>query len=141
MSGAKDETSTARDADPSPLSRTRAEWALFGVSSAVILAVVTLLVAQWAVAASGPPAFRAIAEPMRQVNGQYQVPVTVENIGNEAAAGVIVTGKLRLRGQETAAEQTLDFLSPDQKATVTFAFDRDPRSGELSVSVTGFRES
>ncbi len=111
---------------------------MFALSSAVILAVVALLVAQWA--ASGPSAFRATPKAVRHLQGRYQLPVTVENVGEDPAAAVTVTAELELAGEVTEAEQTLDFLAPDEEATVTFVFDRDPRSGQLSVSVSGFRE-
>ncbi len=138
MSGVTDEATTAAGPAPARVSRSGAEWALFALSSAVILAVVALLVAQWA--ASGPPAFRATPGAVRHLQGRYQVPVTVENVGKDPAAAVTVTAELELAGEVTEAEQTLDFLAPDEEATVTFVFDRDPRSGQLSVSVSGFRE-
>ncbi len=120
--------------------RTAAEWTIFGLSSAIILAVVGLLVAQWPTGAATPPTFRATQGDVREIDGRYHVPVGVENVGAQAAAGVTVKAELRLGGEVTQAEQTLDFLASDEKGTVTFVFDRDPRRGQLSVAVSAFRE-
>ena len=59
---------------------------------------------------------------------------------DEPAAGVRVSGVLDASGEVAKTEEMLDFMAPAEEATVTFIFDRDPRSGRLSVSVRAFME-
>lgn len=123
-----------------PPERTAAEWAIFAVSALLILTVVAVLVVDWAQHGSAPPAFRTTVRAVRLVPGGYQVPVEVQNVGEQAAAEVRVEARLDVGGEVTDAEQTIDFLAPEEDMTVTFVFEHDPRNGALSASVTAFSE-
>ncbi len=118
---------------------TRAEWAVFSVSALAIVAVVAVLVLDWATGSSLPPAFRSTPGAVRETEGAFHLPVAVENVGSEAAADVYVNAELKLGGEVVTAEETIKFLAPREVTTVTFVFNRDPRQGEVSVSVTAFR--
>ncbi len=122
------------------LQRTTAEWVVFTVSALLILAVTAVLIADWALGPSDPPRFRITVNSVRHREGGYQVPVEVENVGNQAAAEVQVGAELQSGAGVSEAEVTIDFVAPKEKTTVTLVFDRDPRKGRLSVSVNSFRE-
>lgn len=113
---------------------------MFGVSAVLILAVVAVLVMEWAAGRSTPPTFRTAAKTVRSLDGKYQVPVEVVNVGSQAAAGVRVRAELHLEAEVVEAEEVLDFVAPGEQTRVTFVFDRDPGKGRLSVSVRAFKE-
>ena len=54
------------------------------------------------------------------------------------AANVQVLAELIIDGDELTGDQTIDFLSGGEDQHLSFIFDEDPASGELSVVVTGF---
>ncbi len=121
--------------------QTAAEWTIFGISAALILAVVAVLLTDWVAGTSGPPRFSTAVKPVRAFDRSFQVPVSVRNVGDKAAREVRVAAKLALGGGEVIeAQETVDVLAPRQTATLIFVFDRDPRMGELSVSVRAYRE-
>lgn len=113
---------------------------MFAISMLFIVALVGVLVVEWAARPSTPPTFRTRVETVHLVDGTFHVPVTVENIGSQAAAGVQVGAELDLGIGTLNAEEVLDFLAPGESTTVTFVFARDPRQGNLSVSVRAFEE-
>ncbi len=120
--------------------KTAAEWTVFGVAATLILAVGAILVADWALSPSNPPIFHTQVKAVRLLEGNYHVPVIVENIGNQAAREVHVTAELKTDAEAAKAEETIDFLASDEETTVTFIFTSDPRQGDLSISVIAFRE-
>ncbi len=127
----------ARGRPPQP---TTAEWAVFAVSALAILGVLGALVAEWAIGPSDPPTFRTEITGVRPVLGRFHVPVEVENSGSRAAADVHVRAELTLGAEVVQAEETVDFLAPGERTTLTFVFGPDPRQGRLSVAVDAFRE-
>ncbi len=120
--------------------RTGAEWTMFAVSAAFIAALVGALAVDWAAGPARPAAFRTRVEAVRPVDAKFQVPVRVENIGSQTAAGVRVGAELELGGEVVDIDEMLDFVAPGESTTLTFVFDRDPRRGRLSVSVRAFKE-
>ncbi len=113
---------------------------MFAISTLLILGLVAALVVEWTARPPTPAMFRTTVETIRRADGEYQVPVRVENTGSQTAAGVQVGAELELDGEVTGIEEMLDFMAPAERATVTFVFDRDPRRGRLSVSVRAFKE-
>lgn len=82
----------------------------------------------------------AFRQQRSEIEGGYQVPVEVQNVGDEAAANVKVSAELEAGAETRKAEETIDFLAPAEKTMVTCVFDHDPRKGHLFVSVSAFRE-
>jgi uncharacterized protein (TIGR02588 family) len=41
-------------------------------------------------------------------------------------------------GEETAADQTIDFLAGGAEQDLVFVFEDDPADGELTIEVTSF---
>ncbi len=140
MNGDTPEASTDAEGNPQRRQRTAAEWAVFAVAALVIVLVAGVLVVGWAAGSSDPPRFRTQMKTVRALEGGYQVPVEVQNVGDQAAANVKVSAELQAGAKTRKTEETIDFLAPAEKTMVTFVFDRDPTKGHLSVSVSAFRE-
>lgn len=118
--------------------RSVAEWTTFVVSSLLVLLLLGLIASQ-SYQSDSPPAPEArVAGPMEERGGQFLVPVTVTNTGDEAAEAVQVLVSLDIDGEVTEGDQTVDFLSGDDEAELVFVFDDDPADGDLTVQVTGF---
>jgi uncharacterized protein (TIGR02588 family) len=118
--------------------RTTAEWVTFGVSCAVLLIVVALVVVQL-VGEHDPAAPEAHrVGPVRVVGGQHFVDVAVTNQGDASAANVQVNASLVVDGVTTEGDQIIDFLAGGETEDLVFVFDDDPVDGELTVAVTGY---
>ena len=116
------------------------EWVILGVSASILAAVViVLLVLAFRTAEPARPE----ADPpgsIRQVGGQFLVPVDIVNHGDLAAAEVQVVAELTIDGDTTAGDQVIDFLGGGERQQLTFVFADDPADGELVIAVTGYAE-
>jgi uncharacterized protein (TIGR02588 family) len=90
--------------------------------------------------ATRPATFRTQVKPVHPLDGRYRVPADVENVGNQAAADVLVTAELKIANEVIQADETIPFLAPGENTTVTFVFAGDPRKGNFSISVSAYRE-
>ncbi len=130
----------------SRLPRSRPEWVTLCLSSAVLIALITLLVLE----STGPAAPAApTAErvgPSRSIGERSGVDVEVFNDGDMAASNVQVVAEIVRNGEVVeTADQTVDFLSGGERVSLTFMFDSDPdRSGTdgetLRIYVSGFAD-
>lgn len=117
--------------------RTAAEWTSL-VGSLVVLLVVVALIALQIPGDDDPAAPVARVAGVRPVRDAFHVDVTVHNAGDQTAANVQVSAELVVGGEVVTGDQTVDFLSADEEAELTFLFDQDPATGDLSISVSGF---
>jgi uncharacterized protein (TIGR02588 family) len=114
-----------------------AEWVTFGVSAAIVLAVIGAILLQ--VTHSPSPAAPTVAVgEVQERNGDYVVPVVVRNEGDETAENVQVNATLTLDDGEVAADQVIDFLAGGEREELSFVFEDDPGDGELEVVIGGF---
>lgn len=120
--------------------RTAAEWVSFTIATALVLAVAGVQVTR-AIGPQAPaiPVAKAVG-PIVERGGLFQVPVEVENEGDEAAADVQVAASLEIDGETFEGDQTVTFLSGGETMRLVFVFEEDPDDGDLSVQVTGFSE-
>ena len=120
--------------------RSTPAWSVFGVSAAVLSAVVVVLVV-FAFQTRDPaaPVARTPGQ-VRQIDGQFFVPVDIVNRGDSGAAEVQVLAELTVAGVTTSADQVIDFLGRDETQQLTFVFTDDPAAGELTIGVAGFAE-
>lgn len=120
--------------------RTGPEWVTFGVSALILLVVVGLMVVH--AFRTDDPAAPAAGRPgsVRQVGGQYFVPVEIVNRGDLGAAEVQVVAELTIDGNTTSGDQVIDFLGGGETQELTFVFTVDPADGELVVNVVGFAQ-
>lgn len=117
--------------------RSAAEWVTFGVSTALLLAVVALIAIQMRGQVAAPAPVATVLE-VREVGERFHVDVVVTNHGDETAANVQVSATLDIANQVSSADQTIDFLAGNEDAELVFAFDDHPRSDQLTVRVTGY---
>lgn len=118
--------------------RSTAEWTTFAASCVVLLVVVGLIVGQMVGTSTPPAPVAEIRTPYRVEAGAFHVDVEVTNRGDETAANVQVTATLEIDGEETTADQTIDFLAGHATQQLVFVFADDPGDGTLTVSVNGY---
>ena len=114
-----------------------AEWVTFGVSAAIVLAVIGAILLQVA-HAPAPAAPDVVVGKVEERNGAYVVPVVVRNTGDATAENVQVNATLTLDDGEVAADQVIDFLAGGEREELAFVFEDDPDDGELEVVIGGF---
>jgi len=117
--------------------RSLAESVTLGVC-AVILGVVVALIVSQAPHEDEQPAPLATIEHVEQVGDGFHATVRVTNTGGQTASNVQVSAELVVAGERTGGDQTIDFLAPDDSATVAFVFANDPATGDLTVDVTSY---
>jgi uncharacterized protein (TIGR02588 family) len=124
----------------STFGRLTAEWVTFGISAAVVLVVVGLLVAQlFGTEDPAAPVARQHGE-VRQSAGWFFVPVDVTNEGDLTAADVQVVVELTVGEEVIDGEQVVDFLGGSETERLIFSFDTDPSEGELTVRVASYAQ-
>ncbi len=121
--------------------RSLAEWVTFGIATAILLAIVGLVIYDWVITPPLPPTVQVRqTEAIRTINGSYYVPFSVANTGGKTAAAVQVIAELRVNGMVVQrGEQQIDFLSGGESRDGAFIFSRDPRMGELTVRVASYK--
>ena len=113
------------------------ERVTFAVALVVLLVVVALIVAE--IPGSKDPASPRVSVGSVVVrDGHFEVPVAVDNVGEETAENVQVNATLTVGDTEQTADQTIDFLAGGETEEVVFLFTDDPDEGELEVEVGGF---
>ena len=131
----------ARDDDPAGRPpRTRAEWAVFGVSAGIVAAVLAVIVVAWATGPTGPPELTAERSgPVVREGAVWRVPFEVRNDGGEAADQVQVVAELTVDGRvEGEGEQSFMFLSSGETEEGEFLFPADPATGTLTIEVASY---
>ncbi|MFH7241884.1 MAG: TIGR02588 family protein [Spirulina sp.] len=121
--------------------RSLAEWVTFWVSALILLALVSLILYDWQVNQSRPPAFDvAVSDAIRITDGRYYVPFAITNTGGRIANGVQVTAELHIpNAEDETGEQQIDFLSGHETKAGSFVFSHNPQEGDLTVRVASYR--
>jgi uncharacterized protein (TIGR02588 family) len=122
--------------------RTVAEWTSLAFSSAVVLAVVGLLVYEQFVVGDRPPTIEvepAWAE-LRQVGDLFYLPVVVANRGDQTAQDVRVRVRLASEPAAEPAELLIDYLVGGATARATVTYHQDPAASGVVVDRLSFRE-
>lgn len=139
-------TKTNPDADsseqePRQTPRSPAEWTTFGIASAILTAIIGLVLYSGLARPDRPPVLSVTRQSeIREEQGQFYVPFAVTNDGTDTAESVQVIAELRMNGEvEESGEQQIDFLSGGETEEGTFVFSRDPRQGELIVRVASYK--
>lgn len=125
----------------SKLEKNALEWAVFGVSLALVLATVGFLVYEAVSSPASPPDLSVeLGTPERR--GQvWAVPVTVRNRGEETAEGVHVEAVLRLAGgREERSELEIMFVPRRSQREGWVYFQQNPARGRSEGRVTGFEK-
>lgn len=129
-----------RDDKPAqrPERRSGAEWTAFGISAAILLAVVGAIGYFWLTQDAGEPRLEiSQAGEIQQRGRQFYVPFEVRNLGG-AAANIQLEAELASGGEPEPASQQIDFLAGGEIERGAFLFDADPRQGELTLRVASY---
>ncbi len=114
------------------------EWAVLGLSVAVVLAVAGVLVADGLGDSQSEPRLRVelTGEPMRSGDG-WLVPAEVLNEGNAPATNLLVEATAELEGGTQTSQVRLDFAPPGSTTQVVFAFSGQPQA-DLGARIVAF---
>lgn len=123
--------------------RPAAEWITLGISVAVIAGILGLVTWLYVRGTEAPPtiAVEAMLDDVRDVDGDWYLPIEVRNDGDRTVASAIIEGELDTgSGQPETAQVTIDYLAGNERVRGTFVFSSDPRDGELSVGPTSYQD-
>ncbi|HEX2139074.1 MAG TPA: TIGR02588 family protein [Woeseiaceae bacterium] len=86
-----------------------------------------------------PPSLQLSVSRIEQTGSGYRVLFTAKNSGAETAAAVHLEARLlRDGGPVEEARATLDYVPGHSETKGGFAFENDPRQGELRLEVSGY---
>ncbi len=116
------------------------EWAVFGVSAALIATVITFLVYESATLGDALPDIQLSSGAPEARSGYFAVPLEVTNKGDQTAEGVHIEVVLRAAGQEERADLEIQFLPRRGRREAWVTFKTDPRKGTLEARVLGYEK-
>lgn len=117
------------------------EWAVFTVSLLAILATVGLLIQDAVTDTGSPPDLRVELGPVEARAGVFAVPVTVRNLGDETAEGVLIEVELERPGMAPErAEIEMAFVPRQSRREGWVTFRHDPRRGRLTGRAVGYEK-
>ena len=121
--------------------RSLAEWLTLLVSLLVLTLLVGLIVFDWQVNQTQPPAFEiTLANQVRLTERRYYLPFAITNTGGRIARTVQVVAELHYPdAADEVAEQQIDFLSGHERKQGSFIFTHNPLEGDLMVRVASYR--
>lgn len=121
--------------------RSIAEWVTFGISSLILVIIVSLVGYTWLNEKNQPPILSVTKkEIIREINGQFYVSFEVVNSGGDTAESVQIMAELLINGKITeTGEQQIDFLSSGESEEGAFIFSQNPRQGELNMRVGSYK--
>ncbi len=125
-----------------PRTPSAAERITLAISSALVLAVVGLLIYLQATGGDEPPTFAAspLLAGLRHADDAWYLPIAVANRGDDLAEQVLVRAELTDgAGPAHTAEFTIEMLPGGESAEGVAVFPADPLSGELTVQVASYR--
>jgi uncharacterized protein (TIGR02588 family) len=116
------------------------EWCVFAAGSLLVLAIVGYLAFAAATSTNRPAELEVRLGSAETRGGEFAVPVTVVNRGDEAAETVLIEVQLKKRdgGTERAALQ-IQLLPGGATREGTVIFRSDPRSAaDIAARAVGF---
>lgn len=125
------------------IAQSAAEWITLGVSVAVVLVVVGLIGYEYFTSGGQSPVIevRPLLREVREVGGEYYLPVEVANRGERTAENVKVRVSLTSDGANQEASQfTINFLAGNDSEQEVVVFAEDPSQAELNTDVESFRK-
>ena len=111
--------------------------------SLLVLSVVVGLVVYTYVAGGDQPSTITVEphyDELRLANGQYYLPLTIDNVGGETAEALLVQlTHTPPSGEPHTAEFTIDFLAGGENTEAVATFNSDPREGTLEPAYSFLR--
>lgn len=123
------------------LRQSSAEKVSFSISLSIVAAIAIAIGYTWLTGDTNPPTLSITTSTnIRQVEGQYYVPFTVNNIGGSTAESVETIAELRSSdGNLETGSQQFDFLSRKEKRDGEFIFTHNPQQGQLTIRVASYK--
>ncbi|HEX8535854.1 MAG TPA: hypothetical protein VF664_00220 [Cystobacter sp.] len=115
------------------------EWVVFGVSCALVAAVLGYVaVDAWTMGDTPPDLVVTVGTPL-QGSGHWRVPITVENRGEETAEEVRVGVELRQGGEvRERSELFLSYVPRHSRREGWVTFVHEPSPAELEARPLGY---
>lgn len=123
--------------------RSAAEWTSFGISLAIVLALVGLVGYLQFSRGSRPPTIDVAPrlDRVRQIGDVYYVPIDVANGGDLTAQDVrIVLAHASDGDRVQSSELRFEYLAGGETARGTVSFRQDPSRGSVGVDTLSFLE-
>lgn len=116
------------------------EMLVGSVGGLLVLALLVFFGYQAVTLEESGPRFETSVTGIEQQGGEYVVHFEVDNVGGATGESVQVVAEVT-RGGKTVAQRTttLAYVPPDSARSGGLVFTEDPRRGELTVSVGGYR--
>ena len=117
------------------------EWMVAALGAAFLIAVLAYMGWRSAGRERTPPTISINALSVIQAGERYVVRFEARNEGDDTAAGVVISGRLR-RGSEMIeeAEVTLDYAPGRSSREGALIFENDPGAYRLVLSAIGYHE-
>ena len=122
------------------MKKNKLEWAVFAASLALIGAVAAILVHQYVTGGHSPPSITITSGDAVETNGRFALPLEVRNGGDATAEDVTVEVTLSWGEGQERGEATLPYVPYRSHRRVWVTFSRNPRQGQVSSRVVGYRE-
>lgn len=116
------------------------EWTVFGMSTALVLAVLAFLTLAAVRLKDGPAVMSAEAGTPVARNGGLRIPVTVKNQGRSVAANVEVRVTMGTGEAKREAGFTVDFVPRGGSRAGAVSFKGSEAAGDLECEVVGYEE-
>lgn len=123
--------------------RSVAEWTTLGISSAILLGIISMVLWFAFTQSDQPPiiSVEPLLTEIRHDETGYYVPVVIQNHGDETVADAMIEGELIIQGQESeTSEITIGFLAAGEEEHGTLVFQNDPEDGDFTVSIRSFKK-
>lgn len=132
--------SNSKSTKQSLLSSSVPELVTFYVSLAIVGLIIGLIVYCWVRGENRPPILSVSLEPQQQIEGQYYLPFTVKNGGDQTAEAVEIIAELTGKNDlKETGNQQIDFLSGGETTSGAFVFSSDPQQGVLVTRVASYK--
>ena len=125
---------------PHKTNRSFAEWVTFYLSLTVLGLIIGLVVFSWVRESDRPPILSVnLTSPIQEIEGQFYLPYTVKNTGDQTAESVEVVAELSWGDQKQTGTQQIDFLSGGETSSGAFIFSHDPQHGNLMTRIASYK--
>lgn len=122
------------------MKKNRLEWTVFGISLALIVCVVALLVRELVTGDGRPAAVKVSAGDAVRSGDTFAVPLEVSNEGDTTAEDVRIEAVVTWGAETERGEALLPFVPYHSHRRAWLTFTRDPRGGTMTTRVLGYRE-
>jgi uncharacterized protein (TIGR02588 family) len=128
------------NSSPYPTTKNLLEWTVFGISSAIVLTTLVLLMMAAITVKKGPARIRAGTGKPVVENGWLRIPVTVTNDGESVAANVDVQVTIGSGADQRDAGFSVDFVPRGATRTGSVSFKGTELPQNVECGVLGYEE-